>query len=53
LEDYLEAVKLEAEDRKGGAMDAENLLIGLLVILGMKRVEYDMVCSEMEAWLGV
>ena len=35
LKEYLKVVNLEAVDREGGAMAAETLSIGLLVIVGM------------------
>jgi len=35
LEEYLEVVNLEAVSREGGAMGAETLFIGQLVIVGM------------------
>jgi len=31
---------------------AETLFIGQLVIVRMKRIEYNMVCREMSDWLG-
>jgi hypothetical protein len=38
--------------REGDAMGAETQCIGELVILGMWRIEYNMVCREMRDWLG-
>jgi len=35
LEEYLEAINLEAVVREGGAMGAETLFVGKLVIEGM------------------
>jgi hypothetical protein len=48
LEVYLEAVDLE-----GGAMAAETLWIGLLVLGGRWRVKYNHIHQEMKNWLGV
>jgi len=44
LEEYLEAINLEAVVREGGTMGAETLFIGSLIIVGMKRIKYNMVC---------
>jgi hypothetical protein len=43
LEEYLEVVDMEVVDREGGATATETLLIGYLVIVGMWRIEYNMV----------
>ena len=48
----MEAVNLEAEVREGGANGAQTLFIGQLVIVGMWRIQYNMVCSEMRNLLG-
>jgi len=53
LEEYLEAVNLEVVVQAGGTMVVETLLIGQLIIVGMKRIEYNMVCREMRDSLGV
>jgi len=31
---------------------AETVFIGHLIMVGMYRIEYDMVCQEMRDWLG-
>jgi len=38
--------------REGGATGAETLFIGSLMIVGMYRIEYNMVCREMRDWVG-
>ena len=52
LEEHLEAISLEAVVWKVGAMGAETILIGKLMMLGMKRIEYNMVCQEMRPCQG-
>jgi len=53
LEVYFEAVDLEAVDRKRGVAVAETVFIGLLVIVGIQRVEYNnKIRQEMRDWLG-
>jgi hypothetical protein len=52
LEEYLEAVNLEAVVGEGGVPGAETAFIGSLVIVGMQRIENNMVCGEMRDWLG-
>jgi hypothetical protein len=46
LEEYLEVVNLQAVVWEGGAMGAETLFIGKLVIMEMLRIEYNTVCQE-------
>jgi hypothetical protein len=46
LEEYCKASILEAVVREGGALRAEILFIGLLIIGGMSKIEYNMVCRE-------
>jgi hypothetical protein len=38
--------------REGGETEAETLFLGYLVIVGIYRIEYDMVCREMRDCLG-
>ena len=40
----MEAVNLQAVVWEEGATGAETLFIGQLVIVGMYRIEYNMVC---------
>jgi hypothetical protein len=44
---------MEAANQEGGATEAETSFIGQYVILRMKRVEFNMFCSELRDWLGV
>ena len=48
----MEAVNLDALVREGGTTAADTLFIGYLVIVGMKRIQYIMLCREMRDWLG-
>jgi hypothetical protein len=52
VEQHLEAVNLEAVVQEGGTTGAETIFIGLLVIVGMRRIECCMVCREMRHCLG-
>jgi hypothetical protein len=46
------AVNLEVVVREVGVTGAETLFIGQLILVGMLRIEYNMVCQEMRDWLG-
>jgi hypothetical protein len=46
LEQHWELVKLEAAVQKGVTMGADIVFIGSLVIVGMLRIEYNIVCRE-------
>jgi len=47
-----EAVNLERVDREACALEAETVFICQLVIVGMWRIEYNMLQWELEDWLG-
>jgi hypothetical protein len=52
LAEYLQVVDLEAVDREGRVTAAETLFIVYLVIVGMWRIEYNMVRRDLGDWLG-
>jgi hypothetical protein len=52
LEEYMEPLNLEAVVQWCGATGTETLFIGYLVIVGMLRIEYNMVCKDIRDWLG-
>jgi len=49
---YFEVVNLEAVVLEGGVPGAESLFIGYLVMVGIWRIEYNIVCREMRDWIG-
>jgi hypothetical protein len=48
----LDSVDLKAVDQVGGTMGAETLFIGLLIIVGIDRIEYNCVCQRMRDATG-